>query len=159
MMMRHSSRPSHGCSRQSGFTLLNVLVASLIFGFGVLGLVRSFANVTSAATQNTNISALASLSNGFGAVLQANSGLLVNASFVNTYTQSNYATAPAALQPWLQQATALPNAQVQIATGPDSASGAACAQYTGCTVTMVITWTQVGTTPNRTQTFLYHLGQ
>lgn len=165
MMQRASHPPRPTDSRQAGFTLMNVLVAALIFGLGVLGMLRSFVGVTSAATQNSNVSVLASLSDGFLAVVQANSALLVNTSFApKTFNQVNYTTAPAVLQPWLLQATtALPAGQVTIATGPDSASGAACTRYGGCTVTLTIQWTQVGAggsaNLNRTQTFFYQLGQ
>lgn len=152
----HRSRSA----RQSGFSLLNVLVAALIFGFGVLGIVRSFVGVTSAATQNSNVSALASLSDGFQAVVQANSAMLIDTSFPGSFTQSSYTTAPVALQPWLKQATsALPAANVTIATSADSASGAPCDRHNGCTVTLTVVWTQVGGAGNRTQTFLYHFGQ
>jgi Tfp pilus assembly protein PilV len=159
----HSSRPT--ASRQAGFTLMNVLVAALIFGLGVLGMLRSVVGVTAAATQNSNVSVVGSLSDGFLAVVQANSALLGNASFApKTFTQANYTTAPAALQDWLlQTTTALPAAQVKITTDKDSASGAACSRYGGCTVTLEIQWTQVGAggsaNLNRTQTFFYQLGQ
>jgi len=161
MMTGRPLTPRRAGSRQAGFTLLNVLVAALIFGFGVLGVIRSLANITSAATQNTVVSTLGSLSDGFQAVVQANSALLVDPAFApQTFNASNIATAPSALQPWLTQATAaLPAAQITIATGPDSASGLACSRYNGCTVTMTVVWTQVGATANRTQSFLYRFGQ
>ena len=167
MTTRHSQRPRPAGFRQSGFTLLNVLISALLFGLGVLGIVRSVVGVTSAATQNSNVSALASLSDSFLGVVQANSALLVDPKFVNTFNAGNYTTAPTALQPWLAQATgavstsliALPAAQIAIATSADSASGAACNQHLGCTVTMTVQWTQVGSSNNRSQTFLYHFAQ
>lgn len=155
--------------RQSGFTLLNVLIAAVLFGLGILGIVRTFVAVTSAATQNENVSTIASLANGFQGVVQANSGLLMVAGFNGgNYTSANYTTAPAALQPWLKvvttPATGLPAAVATIATGPNSATGAACTQFSGCTVTLTLQWTQVGapgsaSNLSRHQTFTYDFGK
>ena len=157
--------------RQSGFTLLNVLIAAVLFGLGILGIVRSFVAVTSAATQNENVSTIASLANGFQGVVQANSGLLLAAGFNGTgtsYTSANYTTAPLALQPWLKlvttPATGLPGAIATVSTGPNSATGAACTQFSGCTVTLQLQWTQVGapgsaSNLSRSQTFTYDFGK
>jgi len=76
------------------------------------------------------------------------------------------------LQPWLRQIldpntsprSAIPGATVQITTGPDAVSGAACSAGGGCTVTLTIQWTQNGslnpdgTSITRSQTFSYQFG-
>jgi Tfp pilus assembly protein PilV len=165
------ARPTHSLRavgrRQSGFTLLNVLVAALLFGLGMLGVARSFGGVTAAATQNENVTTLAPLSNTFWSAIQANSAVLTTSSWSTgaTYNSSTYTTAPAAVQPFLKQVvTLLPSGTATIQTGPDSASGAACAVLTGCTVTLTISWAQVGTvrstsSSTRSQTFLYRYSQ
>ena len=59
-----------------GFTLLSVLVAVVVFAFGLLGLGKAYVAITAAGTQNQNLSALASQSNAFWGVVQANASML-----------------------------------------------------------------------------------
>ena len=151
-----------------GFTLLSVLVAMVVLAFGLLGLARTYLAVTAAASQNQNLSALASQSNAFWGVVQANPGMLT--SLGGTYTSANITSAPTALQPWLAQllttsTSALPQGSVTIATGPDAASGAACSAAAGCSVTMTISWVQGGkpggagtADVSRSQVFYYQFG-
>lgn len=146
-----------------GFTLLSVLVSILLVSLGLLGMAKAMLGVTSAATQNQNVTSLATLSNSFWGVVQADPNLLVNSAFAGTYTASNIGGAPSALQDWLTQATgALPAGTITLATGPDAGSGAACSLTGGCTVTMSMQWTQVGApgigSATRTQTFYYQFG-
>ncbi|HEX7689443.1 MAG TPA: hypothetical protein VF453_17160 [Burkholderiaceae bacterium] len=154
---------------QSGFTLLNVLVAALIFGLGMLGVAHSLGSVTAAATQNENVTTLAPLSNTFWSAIQANSAVLTTTGWATTggttYNASTYTAAPAAVQPFLKQVvTLLPSGTAQIETLPDSSSGLACAVSTGCTVRLTISWAQVGSvrsssSPTRSQMFLYRYSQ
>ena len=152
----------------SGFALINVLVATLVFSLALLGLAGLYTRFVVAQTQNQNLLQLAPWSNSFWGIVQANMSTL--ATMANTYDSTNIASAPAPLRAWLTQLldttaspAALPNATVQIATGPDASSGAACTSSTGCTVTVTVTWSQNGSSTNggalsRTQTFNYQFG-
>lgn len=151
---------------QGGFTLLSVLIAVFLFGFGLLAILRSIGGVTSGATQNQNIAAIATFSNSFWGVVQSNPTLVTNSSFTGTFTSATITTAPAALQPWLyavnDTATGLPGAQATIVTSPDTGSGTACAVSSGCTVKLTLQWTQIASNGNaastRSQVFYYQFG-
>lgn len=162
--MRHRAAKARA---SAGFTLLSVLVAMIVAGLGLLGMVRVALAVTAAATQNQLVAQLAPLSNAFWGIVQANPTPILTSSTLSgtTFTASNYTTAPSILQPWLLQATqALPNGAVTITTGPDAASGTACSVATGCSVTLTLAWTQVGAPgPNsasvtRSQVFYFQFG-
>lgn len=156
---------------QTGFSLINILVAILIFSFGLLGLAGMYSRFTSASTANQNIAQLAPWSNAFWGLVQANPNSTL-ASMAGSYDVSKIASAPVALQPWLRQIldpntsprSAIPGATVVIATGPDAVSGSACAVATGCTVTLTIQWAQNGSVNTdgssvmRSQTFTYQFG-
>lgn len=155
---RRSSRSAHG------FTLISVLVAAVIAAFGVLAIIRLFGTVTAGTTQNENVSQVAALGNGFWGVVQANPGMLDLAAFTaGPFTQSNYTDAPASLQPWLLQATTyLPGASIAISTSNDVGFGSPCSSAAGCSVTLGISWTQVGSANvgalTRTQNFYFQFG-
>jgi type II secretory pathway pseudopilin PulG len=170
-MIRHPflGRPAR---RERGFTLLSVLIAIFLFGFGLLAIMRSLGSVTGSATQNQNVQAVATFSNGFWGVVQANPALVTDAAFPGTFTSSNITSAPAALRPWLTALTytgsgvagtqaggGLPGGQAKIEVFPDTGTGTACAVASGCSVKLTLTWTQVAsTTPNRSQVFYYQFG-
>ena len=164
MTAQQSRRAPRAARRRSrGFTLLSVLVAVLILGAGLFGMVRAVVGATATTTQNQHVSALATLSNGFWGVVQSNPALLTAGAFAGTYGASNYTAAPSALQPWLRQATsALPAGEATIATGPDAGSGAACAVATGCTVTLTLRWSRLAAPGAggaiRAQTFYFQFG-
>lgn len=154
---------------QRGFSLINVMVAVLVFVSGMLALASIYTRFVNAQTQNQNLTQLAPWSNAFWGIVQANPAILT--TMPGTYTQANVSAAPAILRPWLTQITtrgtspvALANASVQIATGPDAASGNACTATAGCSVTLTFTWSQNGSadtggaTVTRTQVFNYQFG-
>lgn len=165
--MRHPCAGSRqplcaGASR--GFTLIGVMVAMLVAGFGVLAIAGLVATTTAATTQNQTIASMSSLANGFWGAVQASPGMLVDPSLTKQpFTSSNYESAPSALQPWLAQAVgALPSALITIATSGDAASGTVCAVATGCTVTLTMQWNQVATkgiaAATRSQVMSYQFG-
>jgi Tfp pilus assembly protein PilV len=158
--MNRASLP-HG-QRQApaaGFTLLSVLVAIFVMGFGLLGMVRTMVAVTAAATQNETVSSLATLSNSFWSVVQWTTQPTVVASFPGSYdltSNTAISSAPTNLQPWLSQAkTALPSGLAVIAVNSSSCT-------TNCALTLTLSWQQVGApgtpaTTTRSQTFYYAL--
>lgn len=159
---RGTPRPAR---RARGFSLLSVLVAMVLLGVGLLAMGKFYVSTTVAGTQNQNVSNLAPFGNAFWGILVANPGVLTSAP--GTYTSSNIGSAPAPLQPWLNQVTSvLPSAQVTVTTGADAASGNTCSTTTGCTVQLSISWTPAnagplspsGTAATRTQTFYYQIG-
>jgi Tfp pilus assembly protein PilV len=123
---------------QAGFTLLSVLVAVLLLGFGLLTVGKSYLSLVNGATQNQDISALAELSNEFWGAAQASPAVLDTlAAGPLTYTAANKETAPAALRPWLMHlVAAMPDAQVNLSTG------AGCSASAGCAVTVTVSWGQ-----------------
>lgn len=143
-----------------------MLVALIIAGLGLLGMVRVALGVTAAQTQNSVVATVTTLSNSFWGVIQANPTVLLTSSLSGTqYNSSNYTSAPPPLQYWLQQATgALPGGAITITTGPDAASGSACAIATGCSVTLEMDWIKVGAPGSNTgpitrkQIFYYQFG-
>ena len=165
-MNRHglSSRPAR--RGQRGFTLITVLIAIFLFGFGLLAILRSLGNVTGGATQNQVVATTATISNGFLGVIQANPSIVTSSALTSggtpvTFSAANITSAPSALQPWLYSLTdtssnGLPSGTAKIQTGPDPVTGAAC-NTLGCTVTLTLTWAGSKTT-TRTQVFYYQLG-
>ena len=165
-MSRHSlsSRPAR--RGQRGFTLITVLIAIFLFGFGLLAILRSLGNVTGGATQNQIVATTATISNGFWGVVQANPNIVTSSALVSggtavTFSASNITSAPSALQPWLYSLTdtssnGLPSGTAKIQTWPDPYTGAACAPA-ACAITLTLTWASSKTT-TRTQVFYYQLG-
>ncbi len=173
------ARPAHrGLRRQLGFTLISVLIALFLFGFGLLAILRSLGATTGASTQNQNLGIAATLSNGFWGAVQANPAVLVDPALGGggavTFSAANVSAAPAALQPWLTSLTdttvrvagvppsGLPGGQATIQTFPDVGNGTACAVATGCSVALTISWTQVASNgaaaTTRSQNFYYQFG-
>jgi type II secretory pathway pseudopilin PulG len=151
----------------SGYSLLTVLVAMLVFSLGMLGLGSMYARFTGAVTDNENLAQIAAWSDSFWSVLWANDTNLA-ASGV-TYNLANYTSAPAAMQPWLAKLlNTLPDSSVQLAPLADPIGNPGlCSSPRGCTsLTMTIKWSQnaspIAMSGNgsfyRSQTFTYQLG-
>lgn len=146
-----------------GFTLISVLVALLVAGFGVLAAARLMATATAATTQNQVVASISWLANAFWGTVQANPAMLVDPAINGTFNSGNTTSAPSALQPWLAQAVgALPSAQISIATSADAATSSGCAVATGCTVTLTMQWNQVAANgmaaKTRSQVMYYQFG-
>jgi Tfp pilus assembly protein PilV len=163
--------------RQLGFTLMSVLIAIFLFGFGLLAILRSLGTATGASTQNQNVGIVTTLSNGFWGAVQASPSMLVDPALGGgtavTFSSSNITSAPAALRPWLYALTdttsgtgvppaGLPGGSATIQTFADTGSATACALATGCSVKLTISWTQVASNgaaaSTRSETFYYQFG-
>ena len=163
---------------QRGFTLMSVLVAIFLFGFGLLAILRSLGSTTGAATQNQNVGITATLSNAFWGAIQANPSLLTDPALGGgtavTFYASNISTAPAALRPWLYALTdttvaasgvppaGLPEGTAKIQTFADAANATPCSASNGCTVKLTLSWKQVASNgaaaATRSQDFYYQFG-
>lgn len=150
-------------SAQRGFNLISVMVSMVVASLGLLSLGGTYARLITATTQNQNLSQLAAMGNAYWGIVQANPAVV--GSMGGTYTRTNVASAPVALQGWLASVTgALPGAEVVVAPGPDTATGASCSTA-GCSSVLTIRWLQnanvtSGTTGSmvRSQTFNYQFG-
>lgn len=154
---------------QRGMTLIGVLIALVVFAFGMLGLARAYETLLAAQTGNEQAADTAAFGNRFWALLQAQPALLgqLGATGTTTYTAANASSAPAALQPLLNDifvnaATRLPSASVAITPGAD-ARGLACSTAPAtqvCGVRLVLSWQAPGSTlyPVRRQSFNYQVG-
>ncbi|MBV8123904.1 MAG: hypothetical protein JO370_07450, partial [Paucibacter sp.] len=150
-------RASSGAHRrQSGFILIEALIAVAMFIFGLLAISKVYGILVPAQTSSEYTSSVAGYGNQFWGLIQANPAALntIGAGNTVTYTSTSVGSAPATLQPWLNniftgQLVSLSNASVTITLGADSA-GTACVLVPVnamlCGVTLTITWTPVATT-------------
>lgn len=173
--MTRSSSSRLPARRTRGYSLMNVLVAILVFSLGLLGLGAMYSRFTGAVTENQRAAQLAASSNALWSILFTSSSTLVTTA--KTYDSSNYASdAPAELQPWLKSVFAtLPPSTSSTKTAvtftptddPSSATDI-CSATQGCkTVTVTVTWPQSSSvsaltggagTVSRSQSFVYQLG-
>ena len=150
-----------------GFSLLNTLVAVMIFAFGMLALAGVYGRLIAVTTQNQNFGQLSAWANSFWGLVQANPATLtaLNTASPATYTASTVSTAPTALQPLLQSIlvtpkTSLPSGTVTVTTGADAATGVACTQA-ACSVAVLYQWNQSNSgtaSVLRSQSFNYQFG-
>lgn len=160
--------------RDSGLTLLSVLVAMAIFAIGMLALAALYTHAVPTTTANQEALDTAAFGNQFWSLLQADPQLIgdLGTSTASSYTAGTQSSAPAALQPLLTNIftsaqTRLPNAVVTITPGPDAQGdpcSAATPSTTVCGVKLTIAWSSGSTGANaatlaqRTQTFVYQVG-
>ena len=139
--------------RHSGMGLISVLVALLIFSFGILGLVSLYASAVPVGTQNRFAMNAAEAGQAFWAVGNANPQAVPNLAF------AHLTAAPSVLSGWVQQLKASfpPGVDASATTGPgvDQPSGGTCTTQS-CTVQLTITWSQFGLT--RSQVFYAQFG-
>jgi len=160
--------------RDSGYSMINVLVAVLVFSLGMLGLAALYGRFANIVANNQSVGQLIPMSQSFWGVLQANPSAIDALAAGGTSAQvfnsaATIATAPAVLQPWMTQLInasspqSLPVASISITVMPDVASGAACSSVSGCAIRLDISWTQALTSTDsvsatRTQSFFYQFG-
>ena len=152
-----------GRRAQRGVNLISVMVSMVVASLGLLSLGSTYARLVTATTQNQNLLQIAALGNAYWGIVQANPAVV--GSMGGTYTRTNVATAPVALQGWLASVTGLlPAAEVIVAPGPDAATGAACSTG-GCSSVLTIRWLQNANSDSgtaeavvRSQRFYYQFG-
>jgi len=161
-MTSRARLPRQAQRRQTGVGIISVLIAMLVFSLGLMGLASAYARMTTLMTQDQNLLRVSQLANSYWAVVQANPAVVTTAG---TFTSENINDAPAALRPWLTQATSasggMSDLTVTLTTGNDAALNTACAT-TGCSVTLQLGWAQAGddraASFNRSQTFYFQFG-
>ncbi len=138
---------------QTGLGLISVLVALLIFSFGILGLVSLYATTVPIGTQNRFAMNAADAGQAFWAIGNANPQSVPSLAF------AHLSAAPTVLTGWVQQLEGSfpPGVDANATTGPGvgQPSGSACTAQS-CTVQLTITWSQYGLT--RSQVFYEQFG-
>ena len=147
------STPRTSTPRQTGLGLISVLVALLIFSFGILGLVSLYATTVPVGTQNRFAMNAAQAGQAFWAVGNANPQAVPNLGF------AHLSDAPSVLAGWVQQLKGSfpPGVDSSATTGPgvDQPSTGTCTSQS-CTVQLTISWSQYGLT--RSQVFYEQFG-
>ena len=154
--------------RQRGMTLISVLAAMLIFAFGILSLAGLYGRLMSAQTGNETATSTQTFGNRFWALLEAYPGLVNELGSASvSYDASTIATAPAALQPLLNDIftspyVSLPGSSVTITRGND-ALGQPCMApappaATLCGVALRIDWASPGGGAARSQNYSFQVG-
>lgn len=147
--MRPDRRIPH---RQFGASLIEVLVALLIFSFGLLGLAGLYARGAPTPFENQNVIGVQMAADSLMAALASNTPGLPSCAVTKVNTAAGM---PTWLQGWLAQAQAqIPSLAVTIVPGND-ASGNNCSS-TSCGITATLYWTDGAT--QRSQVFHAQIG-
>lgn len=147
--MRPDRRPSR---RLLGASLIEVLVALLIFSFGLLGLAGLYARGAPTPYANQNVINVQMAADSLMAALASNMPGLPSSGVTKI---SVPASMPSWLQDWLTQAQAqIPSLAVTIVPGND-ASGNSCSS-TSCGITATLYWNDGST--QRSQVFHAQIG-
>jgi type IV pilus assembly protein PilV len=146
-------RPERPSSRrQLGASLIEVLVALLIFSFGLLGLAGLYARGAPAPYENQNVIGVQVAADSLMAALATDMAGLPNCGVTKV---SDPKSMPSWLQDWLTQAQAqIPSLAVTIVPGAD-ASGNSCSS-TSCGITATLYWTDGSS--QRSQVFHAQIG-
>lgn len=124
--------------RQAGFTLLDTLVALLIFTIGLLGLSAMYVRAAVQPFQNQQIAGAQLAANALFATLSVDPSVL---PLQLSNAASPSAMPSTALSDWFQQyAQQLPGLKVSVVSQND-ATGTACSS-TSCGVQLTLQWTQ-----------------
>ena len=138
--------------RQLGASLIEVLVALLIFSFGLLGLAGLYARGAPTPFANQNVINVQTAADSLMAALANNMSGLPSSGVTKV---SAPASMPSWLKDWLTQAQAqIPSLAVTIVPGND-ASGNNCSS-TSCGITATLYWTEGST--QRSQVFHAQIG-
>jgi Tfp pilus assembly protein PilV len=139
---------------QQGFNLINVLIALLVFTFGMLSLAGAYLKVSANQGENEYFTSAGVLAESLCSTLSASPSLLAQMyNFSSATTQTS-----TALADWVTQLkAALPHGSAS-ATATNGA-GATCSATTVCTtpsiVTLTITWQKK---LSHTQTYVLQVG-
>lgn len=145
-MSRHDSR------KQRGFSLLDVLIALLIFSMGMLGLSSLYVRAAAQPMENGHVVTSQLAAQALLATLRVNPSVLP----LQLSAANSASSLPAgALASWFAQySQLLPGLQVSLVSQSD-ATGAACSSGS-CGVQLTLSWLQAGS--RRTQTFHGQIG-
>lgn len=133
-----------------GFTLLNALIALLVFTFGVLSLAGAYLRLNANLGDNDYFTSAGVLAESMRSTLLASPKLLLEMEHFNSEdSQTN-----SAFIDWTAQLTeAMPQGKA-IATGV-TPSGAICTEIPPCAVTLTISWQKK---IKHEQTFMLQIG-
>lgn len=123
--------------KQSGFNLLNSLMALLVFTFGMLSLASGYLKVNANLGDNEYFITAGVLAESLRSTLSASPSLLAD---MNGFSSLTYQTTPTTpLVDWVQQLKAGLPQGFATSTAVDP-SGANCTVSLPCTVTLTINW-------------------
>ncbi len=138
--------------RQLGASLIEVLVALLIFSFGLLGLAGLYARGAPAPYENQSVIDVQTAADSLMAALATDMAGLPNSGVTKV---SDPKSMPSWLKDWLTQVQAqIPSLAVTIVPGKD-ASGNSCSS-TSCGITATLYWTDGSS--QRSQVFHAQIG-
>jgi type IV pilus assembly protein PilV len=120
---------------KAGFTLLNALIALLVFTFGMLSLASAYLKVNTNLGDNEYFTSAGILAESLKSTLSASPNLLTQ---MNAFAPAT-TTPTGALVDWIAQLTAALPQGTATATAVN-ATGVACTATPPCTVTLIISW-------------------
>lgn len=141
------SRPA-----QHGLGLIEVLVAMLVFSFGLMGLAALYVRAAPAPFVNQTVMAVQTAADSLMATLATQPASLASLSVSGVSSPTKL---PTWLQGWLTQAhTQVPSLTVSIVPGKDALGNPCSAQ--SCGITATLSWTQGSA--QRSQVFHAQIG-
>ena len=154
MQTDHARRASgtRGGNRQRGVGLIDALIAMVILGLGIIGLLRLYVDAVPVPSENNAQAQAQMAAYSFMALAYENTSKLP----VNVSNASSASALPSVFQSWFNTYSAsIPKMSVTVVSGAD-ALGNACSPTATCGLTLTISWAQLGQT--RSETFYGQVG-